>query len=338
MHDVDNVTTNVVWGGRCFITIRIMFLMRELELAGALIDHVQFDMAANIVSLLLLTSRRDHQVLGCPRTWGCICMEGQMMPCAFHQLLGHIDWLNSLSMPTCISRGYLFPSPSGHMSSQVQVVEVIRWVANLCQEPLLDSRSRPRFSGHSLCVSGAHYLSAYIEVANIKTLGRWTSEIIERGVRESPLRIITQAFRHSVQAARLEQAVVRVSNIEVNIKNNHDDKAIAYYVQQQIIELTNHIPNIVSLEMNKPLAIVLLLNPNTLVLHKVGRSSLVLVSDWRRCVCGWRFAAPKLVLIRPGVPIWHTRMCERDAMGWRWHEEPMVMYTASVFGETGLYV
>ncbi len=70
----------------------------------------------------------------------------------------------------------------------------------------------------------------------------------------------------------------KLNHIEIKLKNITTDKSIHVNLQLQLAVLAQHIPNMVAIEVDKASTIDLILNPNTLILHKADRLSLVLVS------------------------------------------------------------
>lgn len=150
-----------------------------------------------------LLQKTDPSARGCVRTWGCICSLGDGWPCPFHALRVHCAYLDSLLGTDLSCQTPIFPTRLGKIPSKVGVVKASNNVAAALGLELRDSLGRQRFTGHSLRVIGAQFLTGYLELSEIQLLGRWSSQVVERYVREAPLSVLTSSFLSSASSCSI---------------------------------------------------------------------------------------------------------------------------------------
>eukprot|EP00971_Amphidinium_carterae_P183144 3634406-Amphidinium_carterae.1 len=76
-------------------------MMREIELAGARVEHVQFDDGDLVVRWLLPTSKTDPEAFGTVRAWRCLCRGFGDKLCPYHVVKDQVALVNN---------GWLFPT------------------------------------------------------------------------------------------------------------------------------------------------------------------------------------------------------------------------------------
>ena len=91
-------------------------MTREIELSLAKADHVEFDRIRKAVTWRLPATKTDPKAFGCPRTWGCTCLQGEINPCAYcalgdqHRELVCTFGMNDGSLPRDLPLLYSRPS------------------------------------------------------------------------------------------------------------------------------------------------------------------------------------------------------------------------------------
>ena len=102
-------------GWRSMLVVGTYFIMREIELAFALVGHVTIDSAAAKTTLLLRVSERDLSAVGCVRHWEFLCKERgpARMDCPFRATLDQLEVLRATFGEPLSPTLPLFPSPLG---------------------------------------------------------------------------------------------------------------------------------------------------------------------------------------------------------------------------------
>ena len=98
------------------------FLLREIELAAARVEHVTIAPDQRSVEWLLPTSKTDPRAVGVSRGWDCCCGTPSMdMACPVHALIRQVRRSTSLALHSGIpiSDMPLFPTADGE--------EVFEW-------------------------------------------------------------------------------------------------------------------------------------------------------------------------------------------------------------------
>ena len=173
-----------------------MFLLREIEAAALKWKHICLNTAARSVRVFLAISKTDVEARGCFRSWGCTCIHGQTVPCAYHSLLAHRDSLASLGYsvegdaPVCTTAAGEHPTKERMVAAFIYLASVIGAVGNTAAQIV---------TGHSCRVSGAQFLASLgLELSLIQLLARWESAVIMRYVKESPLLALTGTTRSKI--------------------------------------------------------------------------------------------------------------------------------------------
>ena len=105
------------------------------------------------------------------------------------------------------------------------MIEAIEMAAVFLGEALLDSQGRKRFGGHVFRVSGAMALAwAGVPKDQIKVLGRWTGEAIERYLRHAPVHATMEISRRPKKRSRVELAEVSDDDEEPRMSSSSGSK------------------------------------------------------------------------------------------------------------------
>jgi hypothetical protein len=177
-------------GWQHMLVIGVSFIMREIELAFALAEHVTLDEGEKRVSLLLPVSKKDPRAVGCSRSWSCLCPlgNGTRSDCPFHAAFHQLRLLEKtfgVPLPTALP---LFPTASGRHVDKAIVISALEATIQAYGEPVVSTTGGRLYGGHSFRVTGAEKLASLgLEVIKIMVLARWAGETILRYVREAPL-------------------------------------------------------------------------------------------------------------------------------------------------------
>ena len=198
-------------GWRNLLVIGVFFIMREIELAGALAAHVTLDAEARRITLKLPVSKTDVRAVGCTRSWTCLCAgAAPRADCPFCAGTAQLVLLRQRfgsPLPPLLP---LFPTEDATAAKKVDIIRTLE--ANLlCIGVQVQAPTGERlFGGHSFRVAGARRLAALgVEVAKIMVLARWASDAVLRYVREAPLEHL------AAEVLELESQKRLVNTIEV---------------------------------------------------------------------------------------------------------------------------
>ena len=287
------------------------FMLREIELAGALASHVYLDSIKELATWLLPVSKTDAKALGTKRTWGCVCGGIMDYVCPYHSLARQFDLLHAnfginSTLPDWLP---LFPDVQGGFVNKSTVVTIVETAALSLNEPLTNPLGHRRYGGHSLRTSGARLLSALgIELFKIQLLARWVSPVILRYVRDAPLASLTDDYirLHDRQcddseylpaASSVQKLQGRVEAIETWIADH----------KQEDLELQGAVSRLNA--AGSPSKFVL--NVSSGVIHRVLVDGLhVHPSTWRTC-CGWRFHAANVQRFEHLCLQSHRTVCDK---------------------------
>ena len=161
------------------IVVGVVFIMREIELAYAQVQHVQLDDVNLKVSHRLPVSKRDYRALGCTRTLACLCQtDGSVRAdCAYHAVVAQVQLLHDHFGQAFPDGLTLFSTAAGeHVSKAIVVRLLVDTVRGYGGEVTTESGTN-LLGGHSFRVSGAQRLAALeVEVTKIMVLARWTHQ------------------------------------------------------------------------------------------------------------------------------------------------------------------
>ena len=181
------------------------FLLREIEVAYARFAHLRIDVPKRRASLDLPVSKTDPSAVGCTRTWGCTCASAvPAEDCVYHAAAEHLVAVRKvLGVPTgdpLEQAMPLFPDAAGATITKAAMVSTIEALAAAAGESLKDSAGQRRFGGHSLRVSGAHWLGALgFSVDQVKTFGRWASDTVLRYLGETHVSDLARSRRRLIR-------------------------------------------------------------------------------------------------------------------------------------------
>ena len=178
------------------ISLGTWFLARGMEMAGALRQDLEVDLALGTVSWFLPVSKTDPRGTGTRRCLPCTC-EGP------RHLFGDIDIRRALCpvhladtllgvrrrlLPQADAENpekALFDDGTGMLIFRPTLKKAIRATA---ERAGTDRQVAQRLGEHAMRVSGAQFLTRLgVPLNTIKTLGRWQSDTVSRYVQDSPL-------------------------------------------------------------------------------------------------------------------------------------------------------
>ena len=89
-----------------------------------------------------------------------------------------------------------FPTPSGKAVDKRRVVLLVEMAAGQLGIVIIGPDGRPAFGGHVFRISGSRHLARNaLEVAIVKLLARWDSEIVFGYIKDTPLEAITATYQ-----------------------------------------------------------------------------------------------------------------------------------------------
>ena len=182
------------------------YMLREIEVSNARAHHLYLT-EPDSVHLLLPVSKTESQGSLTVRTYVCVCRARREPLCPFHSAKRHLERLRLAGVDSSASN-YLFPGQDGEPLKKFQVVQLIERVLRAAgvetTRPDEAGRQAPRFSGHTLRVSGTQYLAALnVPLAQIQLQGRWSSRAIDRYVQLAPLLRLPQNVRAAAAVGAL---------------------------------------------------------------------------------------------------------------------------------------
>jgi hypothetical protein len=92
--DFSEVVEHGPLNGRAMLVVASFFMLREADLAAATIDHLHIDLVKQVMTLTLSVSKDDVKALGVQRSWGCVCLGVQRVPCPFCIMHVHFEHLS----------------------------------------------------------------------------------------------------------------------------------------------------------------------------------------------------------------------------------------------------
>ena len=169
-------------GSRNFVVLGSWFMLREIEAASTLAEHVTVveDVGDGTPKVVweLPTSKTDQKALGTVRSHGCCCRAGFDRLCPAHsawdQLLLLRRRFGSGPMQRLPPGLPLFPDMGGNKCSKEVMAATIERAASALQVPLSSPDGCERISGHTLRVTGAQGMAKFgLDLWAIQLLGRW---------------------------------------------------------------------------------------------------------------------------------------------------------------------
>ena len=169
-------------GSRNTLVLGAWFMLREIEAANVLVEHVQLiEDAGNgtpKVVLELPVSKTDQRALGAVRSHGCCCSDGFDPLCP-----AHAAWDQLLLLRRCFGHGKagvlsgglpFFPNLKGEKCTKEAMVKMIEHAAAQLKIPACSPDGSERISGHSMRVTGAQGMARLgLDLWAIQLLGRW---------------------------------------------------------------------------------------------------------------------------------------------------------------------
>ena len=291
------------------------FILRELEIAVAVVSHWSFDFTLNTITWNLPTSKTDVMAVGIPRTWGCICSDHYAFPCPFHIAVEHIEELRN-TFGDVGSDFPLFPDTSGHQMKKLKVVEAFEALATTLNLPLITNGVR-NFGGHSTRVSGSQFWAGLgIETAKIAIFARWAGPTIFRYVADAPLKVITADVRRLLLKACSTASTSSQSDDNISDRLKTLERSLASLADQAAASDVATMPALTDTAPAATQAICdvqespeYVSNDATLKIHEVWfRDADPSVA---RARCGWKYRTSAHTFTRNIAMVAWFNMCDR---------------------------
>lgn len=301
------------------------FLLREIEVAYARLNHLRLDRKHSRVMLDLPVSKTDPTAVGCTRVWGCTCLDPALPcgDCVFHAAAAHLEIVHaSLGIePTDpLSQVLpLFPDEAGDTVTKAAMVGTIEQIAVRLGLPLLDVLGQKRFGGHSLRVSGAQWLGNLgFDVEKIRTFGRWSSDTVVRYLGEAHVSDLAKSRRKAMRDRGLLEG-----HLLPTPAGNGPQQCTEAEVTRIVQETVGHklqllVDTVGKLQTAADTSYKLVFHEPRGVVHVLACDLSAPAASWQSR-CGWRFAhKPGWRLVseasQPPDASWHhCRRCAPSA-------------------------
>jgi len=158
------------------LAVGVAFILREVELAFALVSHARLDGKARTISLQLPASKRDPRAIGCTRTLSCTCgLAAAVRPgCPYHAVASQLGQLREIFGDPLPNDLPLFPAGSGQPVDKAVVIKQLIATIRAYGGAAHTDGGACLVGGHSFRVTGAqHYAALGAEVTKIIILARW---------------------------------------------------------------------------------------------------------------------------------------------------------------------
>jgi len=160
---------------------------RETELTTLLASAEKLE-----VTVALPVTKTDPQSDWVHSHLGCVCGGQLTTPGCYYALIVQLDGLDRKFPNGARADLHLFPQSNGDAASKVSALKSLEHIACMLGENLVDLQGRNRFGGHYIRVTGARRLARLaIPTASSMLLARWSSFVILRYIRETPLKTHT---------------------------------------------------------------------------------------------------------------------------------------------------
>lgn len=187
-----------IWPARASL-LASWWLLREIEAAHAIREHIEIDQANKRVNWRLPSSKTDWKALGATRSHSCSCECAPAEQCPYHNIVGH---------PAAIGQepsSPVFPSSDGSPASKTGWADTFQHLGAALGLPTSHPNGARCFAGHSARASGAVHLAAsQIEVWRIQLFGRWGSQVFLQYIRTEILpfqtNLLAPAFGSGIAA------------------------------------------------------------------------------------------------------------------------------------------
>ena len=291
------------------------FILRELEIAVAVVSHWTFDHTLSTITWNLPTSKTDVMAVGIPRTWGCICSDHYAFPCPFHIAVEHIEDLRN-TFGDVGPYFPLFPDTSGHQMKKLKVVEAFEALATTLSLPLITNGVR-NFGGHSTRVSGSQFWAGLgIETAKIAIFARWAGPTIFRYVADAPLKVITADVRRLLLKACSTSSTSSQADDTFSDRLKTLERSLASLVDQAAASdvatlpaLRDTAPSATQAICDLPVSPEYVSNDASLKVHEVWfRDDDPSVA---RARCGWKYRTSAHTFSRNIAMVAWFNMCDR---------------------------
>lgn len=183
--DMDNVTHVRDW-----CAVSAWFMLRELEQASAKVCHLY--PSEGCINLLLPMRKTAQEGQMTLRRLRCACRVQRQPLCPVHCALRHLHRVSTHPRDTSQATFPLVPTADGGVPTKHEMIQMVRKLISatgteLCR-PDEQGQPRHRFSGHTMRVAGAQWLSrAGLKLNQIQLLVRWSSAAVQRYVQDAPL-------------------------------------------------------------------------------------------------------------------------------------------------------
>lgn len=267
-----------------------MFMMREIEIAGALQHEAHTLDNGSSVTLLLPASKKDPNANGVTRSLDCLCTQTALCPA--HYLHGYLEKLSQLGDRLRIDNDTLplFPNPLGSALTKKQVIDLIREVVAE-YDPSVGIDELKRYTGHTFRISGARYYADLgLDPMTIGIHGRWSSNAILTYLAEAPLASMNMKLKGSYAPHHGDIREAVRKEVDSQLK---DRLSATFKAQQPAVTQ--------ALELDAPMHLLgYVLNVMSKKVH-IKKPGSEQSHDWVTN-CGWKWAGKQHVYSSEGFP------------------------------------
>ena len=226
----------------------------------------------------------------------------------YHAAEDHLEFLATL-FPDAegISDFPLFPSETGDFVHENKMLALVEAIAVRVGEPLVTKAGTNRFGKHSWRATGAVYLTSLrMELFRIQLMARWSSPVIMRYARLSPLTDITDHVKELQVSNNLAKIVDRIRKDVKGMSKQLEDMDMT---TRKLLEIEAKVADMQEIvdESNKDPPFVI--NEDTGCCHKILLKSGPPV-DWAT-VCTFRFGLVRHRLVHAPPASGTKSVCHR---------------------------
>ena len=182
-----------------YVVVSSFFVLRENEASLMLASSVHIDIVNKYVEVNLPASKTDPRALSVVRRWGCTCgARHSFSLCPYCAAVKQMDLVHEVfaDMNNCLPVDLpFFPTRTGEACDKHDVIDAIHVVAKATGQPVKQRDGRSAFGGHVFRISGARHLyRCGVDVATLKLLARWESNVVLRYIKDVPLETLHSKY------------------------------------------------------------------------------------------------------------------------------------------------
>ena len=182
-----------------YIVVSAFFVLRENEASLMLTSSVHIDTNNRFVEINLPASKTDPKALSAVRRWSCTCGARHAFTlCPYCAAVKQMDLVHEVfaDADNCLPSNLpFFPTRAGDACEKHDVIDAIHALAKATGQPVKQKDGRSAFGGHVFRISGARHLyRCGVDVATLKLLARWESNVVLRYIKDVPLETLHSRY------------------------------------------------------------------------------------------------------------------------------------------------